>query len=1079
MRPLRLSLRFIHIALVLFLAALAYAWSRLRGGRLDRDGIESLRGRRIAATMETLGATFIKLGQILSTRPDLLGPGYTTQLARLQDAVPPAPFAVVEAVIAAELSPADRARLAWIDPEPLAAASVAQVHKGRLVTGEAVALKVQRPEAASQIERDLAILGVLAALADRVPSVHLLSLPGAVARFGEALRGQLDFRLEAANNRRFAASFAAVPGVGVPRLFPDLCSRRVLGMELVLGVKATARGGFAGDAKRLARVGGEAILKMVFLDGFVHADLHPGNIILADDGRLVLLDLGLVTEIAPDLQRVWAETFIALSQGDGARAASLFYGYAPTVGTTRYADFAKDVTDFLAPLRGKSLGEVEVGEAVGGMMNVLRRHKVQVDPCFTVVHVALLVAEGLGKQLDPGHRHAHAGSPLPDGCDGLGAAGAAAQPGDAARAASGVSVRPARRGLQSGPTWLESGLALLQHLHDFSEGGIMTFAPRSLRAAGFAVSLSGAAAVLISAGCGSHAAASSGAGGEPSSSSGTGGATSTSASSTGGGASSSTGSSTSTTTSLSTTSSTSSGAPIDVCGAPSGALAWTASIPATTAGLSLVDIQAGPTDDVVVADRVGSTTFEQHRWSSAGAAVSTHQDTPGAYTGAMFTSGLFLDPQNDAFYGVLHTGPQGSGTALELVWNRITPAGAVAFSSPTMGSLPTAGGVPAVTFFQVGGDATDNLHGAFLMPSPAPIGDGVDRYLADGTNLGASGQNITGTLTPSDFLWPSQDNGLVLWRPLTATTSLGCAAALTVPAGGGVALAKFTAYATCTWDKLLALPTAAVKAQSFRLGADGSMLAAVVFAGTIDFGGGSLQSAGTDALALARFDSSGNLLWAKPFGGAGASFTLGSVGANAAGDVLLTAGYAGAVDLGGGALPATADTFLAVFTSAGALKWSKTVTVGASGGLQAAVGSCGLVVATDSPSVDLGSGPLATVTGGVASIGVAALGISGAEGGGVVLHPRVERARRAAEHLFDCGADGLGLSGPDGGQQLEQGVGHDLGHPALEQAPAGALRGDVEEEQRPADRRADLRHLLAHGEQLGAGEGVRVPLVAG
>src|SRR5262249_16335759 len=147
-------------------------------------------------------------------------------------------------------------------------------------------------------------------------SVHLLSLPGAVARFGEALRGQLDFVREAENNRRFAESFAGVPRVGVPRLFPELCSRRVLGMEFVEGTRATMPGEIHGDRKALARVGAEAILKMVFVDGFVHADLHPGNLILADDGRIVLIDLGLVTEIPPDLMRVWVETFVSLAQAD-------------------------------------------------------------------------------------------------------------------------------------------------------------------------------------------------------------------------------------------------------------------------------------------------------------------------------------------------------------------------------------------------------------------------------------------------------------------------------------------------------------------------------------------------------------------------------------------------------------------------------------------------------------------------------------------------------------------------------------------------------------------------------------------
>lgn len=401
MRSLRLAVRFAHIALVMALSVIGYAIRRVRAGRLDRAGLEGLRGERLAALMERLGATFVKFGQILSTRPDLLGPGYTDKLARLQDAVPPAPFSTVEEVLSRELGREARSRLVFIDPEPVAAASVAQVHRATLDTGEVIALKVQRPDAEPQIERDLAILSILARLVDKLPSVHLLSIPGAVDRFAEALRGQLDFQLEAAHNRRFAANFADVPSVGVPRLYDDLCTRRVLGMEFVEGAKATDGDHIHGDRKKLARVGGEAILKMVFVDGFVHADLHPGNILLTDDNRVILIDLGMVTEIPPDLQRPWVETFIALSRSDGPKAAELFYGYAPSVGDTRYPELERDVSTNLAKLAGKSLGEVEVGKAVSGMMNALRRHHVQVDPTFTVVHISLLVAEGLGKQLDP------------------------------------------------------------------------------------------------------------------------------------------------------------------------------------------------------------------------------------------------------------------------------------------------------------------------------------------------------------------------------------------------------------------------------------------------------------------------------------------------------------------------------------------------------------------------------------------------------------------------------------------------------------------------------------------------------
>ncbi|MBX3251441.1 MAG: AarF/ABC1/UbiB kinase family protein [Myxococcales bacterium] len=399
MRALRLTGRFFLVAWVFFAALVVYGARRLFTRRGD---VERLRGEMLASTFQRLGATYVKFGQILSTRPDLVGPGITEPLSRLQDQVAPVPFAQIARVLDEELDATTRARLVEIEETPIAAASVAQVHRAKLADGTQVALKVQRPSARAQVERDLVLLMLGAKLVSLLPSVRLLSLPGAVERFGDAMKGQLDFRLEAANNRRFAENFASDEGIHVPRLFDELCTERVLGMEFVDGVRATEPEKVGGDRVALAARGLRCILQMVFKDGFVHADLHPGNIMLTPDGRVVLIDLGLVAEIDDELKGPWIQTFVAVSQQDGKMAAGLFYSYAPTVSKhIDYAAFEADVLAHFQSFHGKPLHELEASVVLGGMMNILRKHRVQVDPVFTVVNLAMLVAEGLGKQLDP------------------------------------------------------------------------------------------------------------------------------------------------------------------------------------------------------------------------------------------------------------------------------------------------------------------------------------------------------------------------------------------------------------------------------------------------------------------------------------------------------------------------------------------------------------------------------------------------------------------------------------------------------------------------------------------------------
>jgi len=357
---------------------------------------------RLAGLLVALGATFVKVGQIMSTRPDLFPPHVIAALTRLQDDVGAFAWRHVERTLAEDFgAPIDRL-FARFDRTPVASASVAQVHRAVLPDGRDVAVKVRRPRLPDVVRFDLAAMTVVAWLIERIPSMALLAPVDSVREFGRAIRAQVDLTIEAANNHRFRAAFAGDPDVRFPDLVPELCSSRVLTMQWIDGVKVLdAPAKLGADPARLARIGFRTLLKMCFADGFVHADLHPGNILVDRDHQVYLIDLGLVAELDDHHRRAFARFFAAWAAADGDTMAALTRELSPSPRIRDYPAFAAEMRAFAARYTGKSLGEVDGARVAFDALGVMRRHRVRVNPGLTVCNIAIAVTEGIGKQLDP------------------------------------------------------------------------------------------------------------------------------------------------------------------------------------------------------------------------------------------------------------------------------------------------------------------------------------------------------------------------------------------------------------------------------------------------------------------------------------------------------------------------------------------------------------------------------------------------------------------------------------------------------------------------------------------------------
>ena len=403
-------MHFLWLVLVLVACGLVYGVLRLGialfvwGARRPR-ALAALRGFLLRQAMTALGATFIKLGQVMSTRPDLFAPGIIDQLRRLQDRLPPFGFRKVTATIEGELGRPIADVFADLEPRPVAAASVAQVHRAHLTDGREVAVKVLRPGVRRQIERDQAILLAGARLIALVPAWRGNDPVGHTRHFVEAIHDQTDLRIEAANYRRFRANFAGRPGVRFPEVLGALSGERVLVMEFVRGAKIDALPATIDPARRaqLARVVRSTMFQMCFEDGFVHADLHPGNMVVEDDGTLVVFDAGLAKLLHDDVLIQFIDMSKCLAMGTPDDLVAHLQRFHRYLGEIDWAALRVEVAAFAAKFRAKDVGKLEYGELIGDMFAIGRKYRVHPVTDMMLVFVALITAQGIGKMLEPEH----------------------------------------------------------------------------------------------------------------------------------------------------------------------------------------------------------------------------------------------------------------------------------------------------------------------------------------------------------------------------------------------------------------------------------------------------------------------------------------------------------------------------------------------------------------------------------------------------------------------------------------------------------------------------------------------------
>ena len=375
-------------------------WQAVEEGRLRMDVPTRLR-----CTLQDLGPTFVKLGQVLATRVDLLPPAWIDELGKLQNAVPALPWDAVLPQLREDLGAEPEAVFARVEHEPLAAASLAQAHRAWLADGSAVVLKIRRPGIRDTVEADLRLLKHLAVIVEKnVPELRRYHPQRIVQQFSASLRRELDFAAECRNAERIAHNFAGRDDIVIPRVYWQWTCQRLNVQECLEGVPGrdlAAVDAMGLDRVQLARTGAGLVLKMVLEDGFFHADPHPGNIFYMPDGAIGVIDFGMVGRVTEQRRFQIVRLLHGLVVHDSAAVAEVLADWTEENNDIDEVRLQESADVFVDQYRGVPLKDLRMGAMLGDVTAMLREHGLSLPADLALMIKAFLTLEGMGRQLDP------------------------------------------------------------------------------------------------------------------------------------------------------------------------------------------------------------------------------------------------------------------------------------------------------------------------------------------------------------------------------------------------------------------------------------------------------------------------------------------------------------------------------------------------------------------------------------------------------------------------------------------------------------------------------------------------------